>query len=681
VCRRRRARKAAAHQESKFRAEGLRRCAIPPRPKADAEPATAQPTSSSGRCTPRHDDGRWSAFPASFFPRLDLSVASSRDELEEIVAAHFARHTPNAQQLAERASSGAYKSRTELLRDLIRFLYWTQRYFLTLYTVRPCRWEDRPRGDRSARLPLASALELGQPLVDVVVQAFARLPAGRPGPGETDVLEMLTEPLACVTYDPSALTADPPSVDEALRQTNALALLVSGPTPICEQQTVTEVLQLRDRHPELTALLRQAGAIVREHAGRWGPPAISRLTSLSSSDFVLLAWPRAEHVQHLLETDAEVQASGPLESQRSSPALIRGVGRRRRYTPSRGVILRGIAAVDAELRATNEDIVANAAWHWSPMTAEDIFARTGIRERRYTQRPLDDLAVAAARRVLAQPGCNDVEVGSVVVCSSTNTQLMPSLAARVGNRLGLTELAGVWDVVAACAGLPYGLAQAAHVIEEAECSVLLVLAERFSDKLGTVRSSRMLFGDGAAALMLSPANGAGSDLEVVQTYAGGAYEEVHSVIWPNEHFNNHLTVDGPGARSIVQRYMRQILDDLRWQSRERDSLAPGIDLVIPHQANERMVRDIAEAAGIPAGRLYFNVSRVGNLGGASIPVALYDAIRDETIAEETRVLAPAFAAGALAGFALLTIRQPIISAIAQENGSRRRCAFGRDERG
>jgi 3-oxoacyl-[acyl-carrier-protein] synthase III len=318
------------------------------------------------------------------------------------------------------------------------------------------------------------------------------------------VLELLTEPLASLTYDPDALTADPPSVDEAIRQTDAMALKVHGPNPVREQQTVTEVLARRDRRPELTALLRQAGAIAREHAGRWGPPAISLLTDLAARDFILLAWPRTEHVQQLLEGDGLATAEAP-ECPCKRPATTR-VGRTRlRYTPTRGVSIRGLAAVDAELRATNDDIVANAAWHWSPMTADDIFTRTGIRERRYTAHPLDDLAAAAALRVLEQPGCDEVEVGGVVVCSATNTQLMPPLAARVADRIGLTKLAGVWDVVAACAGLPYGLAHAARVVEEADCAVLLVLAERFSDKLGTVRSSRMLFGDGAAALLLSPA--------------------------------------------------------------------------------------------------------------------------------------------------------------------------------
>jgi len=240
---------------------------------------------------------------------------------------------------------------------------------------------------------------------------------------------------------------------------------------------------------------------------------------------------------------------------------------------------------------------------------------------------------------------------------------MPSLAARVADRAGLTQLAGVWDVVAACAGLPYGLAQAARIVEEAGCAVLLVLAEKFSDKLGTVRSSRMLFGDGAAAMLLCPAAGGESDVHHVRTYAGGTGGEVYAVRWPNGEFNNDVTVDGPGARSIVQRYMRQILDDLADAAGPGASPLDGIDLVVPHQANRRMVSEIAAAAGIPSERLYFNVARVGNLGCASIPVALFDAILEGAITDGVRVLAPAFAAGALAGVAVLSFRAPLIAAV------------------
>jgi 3-hydroxy-3-methylglutaryl CoA synthase len=101
--------------------------------------------------------------------------------------------------------------------------------------------------------------------------------------------------------------------------------------------------------------------------------------------------------------------------------------------------------------------------------------------------------------------------------------------------------------------------------------------------------------------------------------------------------------------------MCEIVDDLA-ATAARPWRPDGIDLIVPHQANERMIREIALAAGIADEHLYFNVAHVGNLGGASIPIALHDAIVDGTIAEESRILTPAFAAGALAGFARITLR-------------------------
>ena len=106
------------------------------------------------------------------------------------------------------------------------------------------------------------------------------------------------------------------------------------------------------------------------------------------------------------------------------------------------------------------------------------------------------------------------------------------------------------DIVAACAGLPYGLAEAVRLLQEVERPVLVVCGEKFSDKIGTVRTSRMIFGDGAAALVV----GAGArrarrpTSSDCQTYASGPMSEVDSIIWPNPEFDNNITVYGPEVR-------------------------------------------------------------------------------------------------------------------------------------
>jgi 3-oxoacyl-[acyl-carrier-protein] synthase III len=219
--------------------------------------------------------------------------------------------------------------------------------------------------------------------------------------------------------------------------------------------------------------------------------------------------------------------------------------------------------------------------------------------------------------------------------------------------------------VAACAGLPYGLAEAIRQLQEVSRPVLLVCVEKFSDKIGSVRTSRMIFGDGAAAMVIAPAPaGAPGDVEVVQTYASGPYSEVNSIIWPNSEFDGDITVYGPEVKSLVQRYLVQMLEELGAQSDPDDpgrTLLDSIELIIPHQANKTMILNLAGKAGLSAGQLYFNVERMGNVSAASIPIAVYDAVRDGVITRPVRVFAPGFGAGAVGGYAVLRVDPAIVA--------------------
>jgi 3-oxoacyl-[acyl-carrier-protein] synthase-3 len=187
--------------------------------------------------------------------------------------------------------------------------------------------------------------------------------------------------------------------------------------------------------------------------------------------------------------------------------------------------------------------------------------------------------------------------------------------------------------------------------------VLLVGGEKFSDKVGTVRTSRMLFGFAAAALVIGPAPpGSAPDIEVFQTYASGPLCEVDAIVWPNPDFDNGVTVYGPEVKALVKRYLRQMIDELRALPHPEGrpgSLLDAVELVVPHQANKTMVVDIAQSAGIAPERLYFNIDRVGNTSAASIPIALHDAVRDGVIAQPKRVFAPGFGAGAVGGYVVM----------------------------
>ena len=299
------------------------------------------------------------------------------------------------------------------------------------------------------------------------------------------------------------------------------------------------------------------------------------------------------------------------------------------------------------------------------MTAGEIAAKTGIEQRTYTHRALEDLAAQAARAALDKAGRTPAEIGAVLCCTCTSLRLIPSIATWLSAELGMYQTHASADLIAACAGLPYGLLEAIRILQEIERPVLVVCAEKFSDKLGNVRTSRMLFGDGAAAVVIGPARrGTDPDVEVVQTFASGPASEVSAVIWPNPQFDNNLTVYGPAVKRFVQRYLAQMIGELHRLPAppgRSGSLLEAIDVVVPHQANRVMVEQAAAAAGMTADRLYFNVGRLGNVSAASIPLAIRDAVADGVISAPARVFTPAFGAGATAGYAVMRVDPAVVS--------------------
>ncbi len=221
------------------------------------------------------------------------------------------------------------------------------------------------------------------------------------------------------------------------------------------------------------------------------------------------------------------------------------------------------------------------------------------------------------------------------------------------------------DIVAACAGMSYGLAEAVRLLQEIDRPVLLVCAEKFSDKIGTVRTSRMIFGDGAAAVIVAPApEGTPSDIDFFQTYASGPWSEVNSIIWPNPEFDNNITVYGPEVKALVTRYLKEMMGELAQLPNPNGgagSLIGAIDLVVPHQANKNMVLTLAEAAGIPGEHIFFNIERVGNTSSASILMAVHDAVREGRIDRPMRIFAPGFGAGAVGGYVVMRVDPAIVS--------------------
>jgi 3-oxoacyl-(acyl-carrier-protein) synthase III len=325
--------------------------------------------------------------------------------------------------------------------------------------------------------------------------------------------------------------------------------------------------------------------------------------------------------------------------------------------------LEALAIVRGELVCDNADVVRNTSFSWSPMSAAEISAKTGIDQRRYTSHDIGELALAAAKAAIAHSGRSTDEFGAVLVATCTSDRLIPSLSTWLSGELGLLQTHCSADIIAACAGLPYGLAEAVRQLQEVERPVLLVCVEKFSDKIGSVRTSRMIFGDGAAAIVVAPAaEGSAGDVDILQTYASGPPEQVNSIIWPNPEFDNDITVYGPEVKALVARYLAQMIGELgELPGDTSDTLLEEIDLIVPHQANKTMILQLAEKAGLSADQLYFDIETMGNVSAASIPIALFDAVRDKVITAPMRVFAPGFGAGAVGGYAVLTVDPSIVA--------------------
>jgi len=418
--------------------------------------------------------------------------------------------------------------------------------------------------------------------------------------------------------------------------------------------------------PELEALMRHAMVLHNESPWNLEETRLTAIGELGPDDVVLLLHPRSVEVSRFIR---RVKAPPGMMRQRPVPAPASPpappvppveVRRRFRVVPR----LEALATCRGEHVFTNEDLVRNAAYCWSPMTAQDIKTKTGIGQRTYTDASLEDLALQAAHAALVKCRRRPEEFSAVLFCSCTSTKQMPSVSAWLSGQLGMLQTHTSCDLVAACAGLPYAIADAVRLLDETARPVLVVAGEKFSDKIGTVRTSRMLFGDASAALVVGPApSGAPPDVEVFQTYASGPMGEVDSITWPNPEFDNDVTVYGPDVRAMVKRYMDQMLAELR-ALRHPDghgSMLDAIELVVPHQANKSMVTSIAEAAGLDSSRLYFDIERVGNTSSASIPLALQDAVRDGVLTRPTRVFTPGFGAGAVGGYLVARFAPSIVA--------------------
>lgn len=285
---------------------------------------------------------------------------------------------------------------------------------------------------------------------------------------------------------------------------------------------------------------------------------------------------------------------------------------------------------------------------------EWIASRTGIEQRRLVgqDEATSDMAVKAARRALQVAGAHAGDIDLIVVATCTPDHVMPSTASLVQIRLGATN-AGALDLNAACSGFVYALDMAAGQIEAGRAKQVLVIgADELSIYLNwRDRSTCVLFGDGAGAVLLRASDEPG----VLSSVTGSDGSGADLLMIPGG--GSRIRSNGNGRKSRGDHYLRMNGPQIfRWATRmmakaaekaiSESGLKPDqVDLFIPHQANQRIIESTARRLDIPMQKVFSNVGRYGNTSAASIPIALCEAISAGRVKPGDNIVLSSFGAG------------------------------------
>lgn len=286
-----------------------------------------------------------------------------------------------------------------------------------------------------------------------------------------------------------------------------------------------------------------------------------------------------------------------------------------------------ITAVSYALPSRIEDnafLVKDMGLEWS---AEDIYEKTGIRQRHIAASGecASDLGVAAAERLFEQEERWREKIDYVLFCSQSSDYVLPTTACLIHERLSLQPRCGALDINQGCTGFIYGLAVAKGLIEAGIAhNILLVTAETYSKYIDRLdRGTRTIFGDGAAAVLVSESMDERPCLSgfLFGTDGKGA----SNLIVPNSgqrkdiNKSNHLFMDGP---EVFQFSLERVPSMVRTILELTEETMDSIDWFVFHQANSFMLRHLRNKIHIPAEKFFLDMADTGNTVSASIPIAL-----------------------------------------------------------
>ena len=287
---------------------------------------------------------------------------------------------------------------------------------------------------------------------------------------------------------------------------------------------------------------------------------------------------------------------------------------------------------------------------------EWIMERTGIHERRIANETETTcwMAAQASRSAMAKAGVTAGEIDAIVLSTATPDRLLPATAVDLQAELGASR-AAAFDLSAACSGWLYGISVAEGMIASGAIDTALVVgAEKMSAIVDwTDRSTCVLFGDGAGAVVLQR-NKAGEKTGILSTFMrsdgclanllyrpdGGAAHPMTAEVLENR---SHLV--RMAGREVFKHAVREMSEAADRALDSAKLRAADIDLLIPHQANLRIIEATAKHAGISMDKVYVNVERFGNTSSASIPIALDEVIEKKIVGPGSTIMMVAFGAG------------------------------------
>ena len=283
---------------------------------------------------------------------------------------------------------------------------------------------------------------------------------------------------------------------------------------------------------------------------------------------------------------------------------------------------------------------------------EWITERTGIKERRVAGEgeTTASLAIDAGQAAIKDAGIDPADIGLCIVATCTSEQPIPPTSSFVQEGLGLQ--CGAFDIDAACSGFVYALVAGASMVASGAMGPVLVIGSETLTRVvdPTDRSTVILFGDGAGAVVLTPSDDVGllawdlgcdgSLTSLLGVPAGGSRMPTSAqTVAGGEHW---LKMDG---REVFRRAVRVIVDSARVTLDRAGLSADDVALFIPHQANSRIIGSAASQLDLPPERTFVNIDRYGNTSAASVPIALAEAADAGRLKQGDIVLLSGFGAG------------------------------------